>query len=165
MSRYPHSFSGGQRQRLGIARALALKPDLIICDEPVSALDVSIQAQILNLLKELRAELRLTAIFISHNLAVVDYIADRIVVMAQGRLVEIAGREQLFNNPVHPYTRALLSAVPFPDLDRPLDFAAVMDGKASDPAAWPEPYRNTGGAPMTMAAVGADHHVQQRAAS
>jgi len=165
LSRYPHSFSGGQRQRLGIARALALKPDLIICDEPVSALDVSIQAQILNLLKDLREELHLTTIFISHNLAVVDYIADRIAVMAHGRLVEVARREQLFNNPVHPYTRALLNAVPFPDLDRPLDFDAVMDGRSSDPAAWPEPYTNPYGEPMQMVAVEEDHHVQQQTVS
>ncbi len=105
LNRYPHSFSGGQRQRIGIARALALKPDLLICDEPVSALDVSIQAQILNLLKDLKEKLGLTYLFVSHNLAVVDYIADRIAVMCAGRLVELAPRELLFRRPIHPYTR------------------------------------------------------------
>ena len=103
LNRYPHSFSGGQRQRIGIARALALHPELMICDEPVSALDVSVQAQILNLLKDLRSELNLTSMFISHNLAVVNYVADRIAVMCQGKLCRACrSREQLFENPVHP---------------------------------------------------------------
>ena len=122
LNRYPHSFSGGQRQRIGIARALALNPGLLICDEPVSALDVSVQAQVLNLLKDLQSQLDLTYLFVSHNLAVIDYMADRIAVMCRGRIVEMASREKIFRNPVHPYTRSLLAAVPFPDLDRPLDY-------------------------------------------
>jgi peptide/nickel transport system ATP-binding protein len=140
LRRYPHSFSGGQRQRIGIARALALRPDIVICDEPVSALDVSIQAQILNLLKDLQAKLGLTYIFVSHNLAVVEYIADRIMVMCAGRLVEMAPADRLFQNPVHPYTRALLAAVPDPSLTCRLNFDRLMEGKASIPSAWPAPF-------------------------
>lgn len=137
MDRYPHEFSGGQRQRIGIARALLVHPEMVICDEAVSALDVSIQAQVLNLLMRLKEELKLTYIFITHNLSVVEYISDRIAVMYLGRIVELASTEQIFENTMHPYTEALLSAIPVVDPDNKRS-RNVLEGDVPNPVHPPE---------------------------
>lgn len=139
-SRYPHEFSGGQRQRIGIARALIMRPELVVADEPISALDVSIQAQVVNLMKHLQAEMGLTYLFIAHDLSMVKFISDRIAVMYAGRIVELGTAEQIYNNPQHNYTKSLLSAIPLPnpEYERSRVRIPYTDGKASETAQWIE---------------------------
>jgi len=138
LGRYPHEFSGGQRQRIGIAKALSINPEFIVCDEPVSALDVSIQAQILNLLKDLQKELELTLLFVGHGLGAVNYVSDKIAVMYLGKIVEYGEAKEIFNRPKHPYTRALLEAVPVPDPKEKMRGRKLLQGEIGSSTNPPE---------------------------
>jgi len=162
VNRYPHAFSGGQRQRIGIARALALDPTLLICDEPTSALDVSVQAQVLDLLESIKVRLGLSLMFISHDLAVVARLADRVAVMRAGQVIEQASPAILFSTPQHPYTQALIAASPEPDVHRPIDISKVALG-AGKPDLWPADFRPTENGPPPLVEVAPGHFVRRAA--